>query len=113
MESPIVIDNCDVEFLSSKANDYKETIYYFKLGSKLKKLAKLKDERKLPFWKTENGDTILKVKSKHVARKELVKNGGYNARLEFVYYDMAEKDIKGYYAKIAEIKEKTIEVMSD
>ena len=31
MESPIVIESCDVEFLSAKANNYNETIYYFKL----------------------------------------------------------------------------------
>jgi hypothetical protein len=122
MESPIVIDSCDVEFVCSKVNDYKETIFFFKLiDAKLQKklkpfrtLGKLENGDKLPYWVADNGEHIMKVKSKYVPKKEsLVKGGRYNAKLEFVYYDMVEKGIKGYYSKIGEFKPRVIEVDSD
>ena len=68
--------------------------------------SKLENETKLPWWSADNGDHIMKVKSKHVGKWEqtLAKGGHYDAKLEFVYYDMVEKGIKGYYAKIKNIK---------
>lgn len=113
MESPIVIDSCDVDFVTSKKNDYNETIYYFKLvdvklQKKLKPFisaSKLEKYTKLPYWCADNGDHIMKIKSKHVGKWEqaLAKGGHYTAKLEFVYYDMVEKGIKGYYVKIVNI----------
>ena len=123
MESPIVIESCDVEFLSSKPNDYKETIYYFKLiDEKLQKklrpfysASKLENGSKLPYWSTDNGDQILKVKSKYVGKYQqaLAKGGRYTAKIEFVYYDMVDKGIKGYYAKISGFKLRVIEAEND
>ena len=120
METPIVIDSCDVDFVTSKKNDYNEIIYYFKLvdpklHKKLKPFitaSKLENGTKLPWWSADNGEHIMKVKSKHVGKWEqtLVKGGHYNAKLEFVYYDMVEKGIKGYYAKIGGIKLRVREV---
>ena len=121
METPIIIDNCDVEFVCSKTNDYKETIFYFKLiDHKLQKklkpfrtLGKLENGDKLPYWVADNGEHIMKVKSKHVGPPALTKGTRYNAKIEFVYYDMVEKGIKGYFAKIGEFKPRVIEADSD
>ena len=123
MESPIVIDSCDVDFVCAKKNDYNETIYYFKLvdpklQNKLRpflSMSKLEDGSKLPYWHADNGDYLMKVKSKHVGKWEntLVKGGHYDAKIEFVYYDMVEKGIKGYFAKIGGIKLRVREVDSD
>ena len=109
MESPIVIESCDVEFLSAKANNYNETIYYFKLidarlQKKLKPFftaSKLENGSKLPYWNTDNGEHVMKIKGKYVGKwKETLAQGGrYTAKLEFVYYDMVEKGIKGYFVK--------------
>ena len=113
METPIVIESCDVDFVTSKKNDYNETIYYFKLvdrklQKKLKPFSVLGSDIKLPWWSADNGEHLLKVKSKYVGEceQELIKGRNYNAKIEFVYYNMVEKDIKGYFAKIGEFKSK-------
>ena len=116
METPIVIESCDVDFVTSKKNDYNETIYYFKLvDRKLQKklkpfinASKLDNGTKLPYWCADNGEYLMKVKSKYVGEceQELIKGRNYNAKIEFVYYNMVEKDIKGYFAKIGEFKSK-------
>ena len=123
MESTIVIESCDVQFLSAKANDYNDTIYYFKLidprlRKKLKPFitaGKLEDGCKLPYWNTDNGEHVMKIKSKHVGKwqKTLAQGGRYTAKLEFVYYDMVEKGIKGYYAKLGGIKMRVAEEEDD
>ena len=123
MESPINIDSCDVDFVASKKNDYNEIIYYFKLvDPKLQKklkpfitASKLENGTKLPWWSADNGEHIMKVKSKHVGKweKTLAKGGYYTAKLEFVYYDMVEKGIKGYYVKIVEVKLRVCEEEDD
>ena len=123
MESPIIIESCDVQFVSSKANDYKEVMYYFKLidrrlQKKLKPFiaaSKLENDCKLPYWSTDNGEHMMKIKGKHVGKwsQTLAQGGRYTAKLEFVYYDMVDKGIKGYFVKLAGIKLRVQEVESD
>lgn len=74
--------------MSVKKNDYNETVYCFKFGNQLKRLSQFEDSCKLPFWRTDKGDTVLKPKSKYVATQPvLVKRGHYTARIGFVFFD--------------------------
>lgn len=51
----------------------------------------------------------MKGKSEYVVPGEqLVKGDNRNGKLEFVYYDMVDKGIDGYYPKITGIKERVI-----
>ena len=108
MEKTIKIESFDVEFLSRKMNDYKQMMFYFKLvdkdlKKKLKPLRKLTD-CKLPFWETEKGEYLMKVKEQCVSHPQPNKNEIYHARLEFIFYDMKGTDgNKGYFVKISNL----------
>ena len=57
----------------------------------------------------------MKIKGKHVGKwqQTLAQGGRYTAKLEFVYYDMVEKGIKGYFAKLGGINMRVIEAEDD
>jgi hypothetical protein len=66
----------------------------------LKPISKYK-ELKLPFWKSDKGDYLLTVKDKHVrAGEELTRDVRYVASITFASYELVDKDIKGFFAKI-------------
>lgn len=105
-----------VEYLSTKEDNYKNEISYFKvidnnLKTKLKLILNLTDETmKVPLWKTDKNEFILKVKEKFVnSIKELNKKENYIIDVEFEMYEM-EKDnglmLRGYYSKIPKIHDK-------
>ena len=108
MEKTIKIDSFDVEFISRKMNDYKQMMFYFKLvdrdlKKKLKPLRKLTD-CKLPFWETEKGEYIMKVKEQHVSHPQPNKNELYHARLEFKLFDFTVSGgNKGYFVKVTNL----------
>ena len=57
----------------------------------------------MPFWKTEDGEYILKVKSKYTPKKVIVNNDIVTMNLTFQHYCMNKEDgslLQGYYAKI-------------
>ena len=108
MEKTIKIESFDVEFISRKMNDYKQMMFYFKLVDKdLKK--KLKPLRKLtdcllPFWETDKGEYLIKVKEQHVSHPQPNKNELYHARLEFKLFDFTVSGgNKGYFVKISNL----------
>ena len=108
MEKTIKIESFDVEFISRKMNDYKQMMFYFKLVDKdLKK--KLKPLRKLtdcllPFWETDKGEYLMKVKEQHVSHPQPNKNELYHARLEFKLFDFTVNGgNKGYFVKISNL----------
>ena len=110
MEKTIVIGECEVEFVSKKKDSYGLLKWYFKLvdpdiKKKLKPASKYK-EVKLPFWKSEKEDYMLAVKDKHVSggqQYSLQQDVKYNALITFASYELIDKDIKGYYAKVFEV----------
>ena len=63
-----------VEYLSTKIDKYDNEISYFKLIDKNYKnkmsaiLKEVCDEIKMPFWKTEDHEYILKVKKTHTKK---------------------------------------------
>ena len=99
------------EYLSTKKDNYDNEISYFKVVDKNIKnkmsgiLSQVSDDGlvKMPFWKTEDGEYILKVKSKYTPKKVIVNNDIVTMNLTFQYYCTNKEDdtlLQGYYAKI-------------
>ena len=97
-----------VEYLSTKPDDYNNNISYFKiidsgLKLKLKPLFILNADFKTPVWKTDDkGEYILKNKEHFIkpGRGIFKTKETYTIDVNFVYYDMVSKNIKGYYGVI-------------
>lgn len=112
----VLIQDLHVEFLASKVDDYDCVNCFFKIididsVSKLKPLLGLNDDRsfKIPVWMSDKGESLLKVKKKFVPDDcggYYVKGGLYTINIEFILYNMSVDGdtIKGYYAKIQNIK---------
>ena len=97
-EEKIVVKNCKLEFVTTKADNYNNDISYFKLLDKnieQKYLAIMKNGFKLPWFKTKEGRTIIKIKSKYNKLKELNKEDIVTVDICFKYYNM--DDTEGYY----------------
>ena len=58
-------------------------------------IALIKDNFKNPWYKTDKGQTILKVKPKYMKLKEAKKEEVIVVDISFKYYKM--NDVKGYY----------------
>ena len=56
---------------------------------------------------------MLRATSKRVGPLALPKGGRYTARVEFMYFDMADKGVKGHFAKIGTVKLRARAVESD
>ena len=103
----ITINDIEVEYLSTKDNEYCK-MSYFKLldKNKLKPIFKKEcTDIKMPYWKTDQNDYILKIKDKYVQSKldYVINNDIINISIDFIFYDYQEKDIKGYYAKLINV----------
>ena len=107
----ITINELTVEYLSTKEDNYKNDIIYFKIIDsafrvKMKPLFSLNDDGllKIPLWATDKNEHILKVKAKFVNYlSEFVKNNVYIINLNFEFYLMEKENVKGYYAKIFKV----------
>ena len=109
----IIVNDLLVEYLSTKPDDFNNEVSYFKIMSpklKMKPLLSLNADLKVPVWKSDKGDCILKIKDKFIKTlTELVLKETYLIDLDLVYYDMTGKaDIKGYYGAISKITSTTI-----
>ena len=97
-EENILFKNIRVEFLSTKTDHYNNEISYFKIkdrniDQKFKLI--MKDNFKLPWFKTDKNQNILKVKRKYVKLKDLVKDKETVVDINFKYYEI--NDTEGYY----------------
>ena len=111
--SDIKLSDLVVEFLSAKPDNFGNDISYFKILSpklKLKPILSLNADLKVPVWKGDKGEYILKIKDKFIKTlNELVLKETYLIDLDLVYYDMTGKaDIKGYYGSVSKITSTTI-----
>ena len=111
--SDIKLSDLVVEFLSAKPDNFGNDISYFKILSpklKLKPILSLNADLKVPVWKSDKGDYILKIKDKFIKTlTDLILKETYLIDLDLVYYDMTDKaDIKGYYGAISKITSTTI-----
>ena len=115
----IRVDDLDVEFLSKKENVYGVDICYFKVvdvntKTKLKQVKAVEeDEIRMPYWKTEKHELILKVKDKFINYdQELQRGNMYSINVDFESYsiDNIENPVKGYYCKVQCVKKIHFEV---
>ena len=110
MSESIFIEGLRVEFISSKMDNYDNMISYFKIvdpliKQKLKVVNKLVETIYRPFWKTDKKETMLKVKTINVIRKELVKETLYDIEIQLVpfFVDKKKTELKGYSAKVLKV----------
>ena len=102
------------EYLSTKTDKYDNEVSYFKLIDKNLKnkmsaiLSQQSDECKVPFWKTEDHEYILKVKTKYTPKTKIDINEIVTVNLMFKHYCMETNDdklLQGYYVKINSYEE--------
>ena len=97
-DRPILIKGVKAQYMNTKTDIYKSEISYFKINGKdiEGKLSKLNLEGfKLPWFKTDDGKYIIKVKSKNVKVTSLEKLDMYVVNISLKYYEMDDKE--GYY----------------
>ncbi len=101
----IEIININVQYISTKTDKFDNEICYFKVtDSKAKKklspiLSQMCEECRLPLWKTDDGEYMIKVKQKY-APKLHVADTALTVMLTFKYYCMEVMDgviNQGYY----------------
>lgn len=98
VNKPIIIKGIKLAYLNTKVDNYKNELSYFKISSKDidGKLSKLNIEGyKLPWFTSEEGKYILKVKHKYVSIPDLEKMKKYVTDISFKYYKMDNNE--GYY----------------
>ena len=107
MADNLIIKELKVKFISSKVDNYDNMISYFKIvdkeaENKLKLVNKLSDTLYKPFWTTDEKEMMLKVKTKHLKRNDLIKSNEYVCDIDLVpyYVEKTANELKGYYAKV-------------
>ena len=102
------------EYSSTKTDKYDNEVSYYKIIDKNYKnkmsaiLSQQSDECKLPFWKTEDHEYILKVKTKYTPKTKIDVNDIVTVNLMFKHYCMETNDdklLQGYYVKINSYEE--------
>ena len=101
----VEVKNINVTYVSTKTDNYDNTICYFKVtDTKAKKklspiLSEVCDECRIPVWKAEDGAYLLKVKQRY-APKSFMPDAVLTVKLTFKYYCMSKDDslLQGFYA---------------
>ena len=107
MADNIFVKDLKVKFISSKVDNYDNMISYFKvvdkdIKKKLKMVNKMSDTIYKPFWITDDNETMMKIKTKHIKRKDLIQNNEYICDIDLIpfYVEKTANELKGYYAKV-------------
>ena len=116
----ILINDINVEYLSTKVDKFDNSVVYLKLTDPKNKLKPIIDiqandnDIRLPIWITETQDVILKVKEKWLSvADDLQPLSNYVINADFTAYSMDNENgntLKGYYIKIPKIKKKKNEI---
>ena len=123
----IIINDINVEYLSTKSDKFDNEVIYFKMLDPKNKLKAVldtqvndKDVKLSCIWLTDTQDIILKVKSKWLnISDDLQPLANYVMNADFSYYSMDAENgtLKGYYIKVTKIKVKkmnfTVEINDD
>ena len=97
------------EYLTTKVDKYDNEISYYKIVDdtfkiKMKNILKEQcEECKMPFWRTDDQEIILKIKTKNIIpEKDLKNNDIVSLNMTFKYYCMQKDDklLQGYFIKI-------------
>ena len=97
-DEKVTIKNVKAEYITTKTDKNENEICYFKMrdNSFEAKFAPLmKDSYKLPWFKTDKGHYLLKVKTKYSKVKELKKEEVVLLEVVFKYFKM--NDFEGFY----------------
>ena len=100
-EEKVVIKNVKAEYITTKTDKYENEICYFKLRDKnidSKFVALIQPSFNLPWFKSEKGQYILKVKTKYCKTKEFKKEEPVICDMTFKYYKM--NDMEGFYVSL-------------
>ena len=98
MEDKIVIKNVRVEYITTKTDNYDNEICYFKLKDKnieSKFASIIKPDFRLPWFKSDKGYYLLKVKTKYNKLEQMHKEETVLVDAVFKYYKY--NDMEGYY----------------
>ena len=116
----ILINDINVEYLSTKVDKFDNSVVYLKLTDPKNKLKSIIDMQandndiRLPIWITETQDVILKVKDKWLSvADDLQPLTNYVINADFTAYSMDNENgntLKGYYIKVPRIKRKKNEI---
>ena len=103
METSIKIEDIILDYINSKVDKYDNKQSYFKVtkqasNNKIKKLSKTLVGI-VPFWTSENGDPMIRIKSKHIPI-ELKSGVSYKCNLEHNFFDLKVQSLTGYYLKV-------------
>ena len=119
----IIINDINVEYLSTKTDKFDNSVSYFKLIDPKNKLKPIfdtqvadKDIKLSCIWSTDTQDIILKVKEKWLnVADELSVLTNYVINADFTAYslDTENGNVRGYYIKIPRIKKKKNEDVND
>ena len=97
------------EYLTTKVDKYDNEISYYKIVDdtfkiKMKNILKEQcEECKMPYWRTDDQEIILKIKTKNIIpEKDLKNNDIVSLNMTFKYYCMQKDDklLQGYFIKI-------------
>ena len=97
-DESIVVKNVRVVYITTKHDKYNNELGYFKIKDKnieQKFSTIIKDGFNLPWFKSDKGQYIMKVKSKYIKLNDPKKDIPIIVDLEFKYYKM--NDNEGYY----------------
>ena len=119
----IIINDINVEYLSTKTDKFDNSVVYLKLADPKNKLKPIidtqandKDIKLSCIWTTDTQDVILKVKEKWLnVADDLQPLTNYVINADFTAYslDTDNGTFKGYYIKIPKIKKKKMEDVND
>ena len=119
----IIINDINVEYLSTKTDKFDNSVSYFKLIDPKNKLKPIidtqvadKDIKLSCIWSTDTQDIILKVKEKWInVADDLQTLTNYTINVDFTAYslDTDNGNVRGYYIKIPRIKKKKNEDVND
>ena len=103
METTIKIEDIILDYINTKVDKYDNKQSYFKVTEQVSKNTVKKLSNKLvgiiPFWTSENGDTMIRIKSKHIPM-ELKSGTSYKCNLELNFFDLKVQGLTGYYLKV-------------
>ena len=118
-----IINDINVEYLSTKKDKFDNEILYFKLIDPKNKLKPIidtqvadKDIKLSCIWSTDTQDIILKVKEKWLnVADDLQTLTNYVINADFTAYslDTDNGNMKGYYIKVPRIKKKKMDSTLD
>jgi hypothetical protein len=97
-DDKVVIKNVKVEYITTKTDAFENEICYFKLKEKnieSKFAAIMKNDFRLPWFKSDKGYYLLKVKTKYNKWKAMHKDETVLVEVCFKYYKM--NDSEGFY----------------